>query len=46
MKFWKRLRALATVAFILVLLGVWLAAEPGTPGAAGTTPMPRPAPLF
>ena len=35
MKFWSRLRWIASLVFVALLLGSWLAAE--TTGAPGTT---------
>jgi len=44
MRFWKRLRWIATIAFIALLLASWLGA--GSSAAHRDTPAARPAPAI
>lgn len=46
MKFWKRLRWLATAAFALVLVAAWLWAGPGNSAGGSSAPVPRVPPVF
>jgi hypothetical protein len=46
MKFWNRLRWLATIVFVLFLAASWLAVEPfGSPGSSTDGPVHK-APSF
>ena len=44
MKFWKRLRWIASIAFAALLIASWLLADPQPSGSA--IPQGRPAPLI
>lgn len=46
MKFWKRLRWLATALFLVMVVAVWWYAEPGLSSAAPVDATARAAPAF
>jgi hypothetical protein len=46
MKFWKRLRWLATGVFLALVLVAWWSADPGTASGRLTDPSTRPPPAF
>ena len=46
MRFWKRLRWLATAAFVLMLVAAWLWAGPGDSASSPSAPVPRVPPIF
>lgn len=46
MKFWRRLRWIATAVFLLLLIGTWLGTDPESSHNCGPDCVIRPAPKF